>query len=184
MFKYYNNKRVKIKRFFILDGVHYSVVKLNGEDVSVPTSELSDSKSEFARNSKEIKSTVTKINPDGSEVGSTIRQAAGGDTQIATEWSPSPEDIVSKINIDDGGIVINSEKIHLNSDTTIEDGFTTEVFATSNSGKKIRLGLIEELQNSEQVKKLKFDIEAIQRCLDGKQKRHKNYAFSLEEATE
>lgn len=172
MFKYYKNKRVKIKRFFMLDGVHYSVINFNGEEISVPTSDLSDRKSELIQNSKEMKSTVAKINPDGSEVWSEIIQTEGEPCILKTSSSD--------------GIVADSESIihlNLNGGTPIEDSHT-EVIATNNSGKEINLGAIDSLENSEQVKKLKFDIEAIQRCLDGKQKRHKNYTFTLKEAAE
>ena len=179
MFRYYNNQRVKVERYFVLNGVHYSSFKLEGETLTVKTSELSEYKSEFVQTATEVKSTVTKIDPIGSETSSTVRISAEAEPQIATDWTPAPEYIVSIINASDDAVRIDSDKIIIEGEL-VEDT-VTNVIATSKKGKKTKLGSLDDLENSAEVKKRKLDPQAISRCLEGKQKQHKGYTFTTEE---
>lgn len=193
MYRYYNNKRVRVLRFFALNGTHYAVIYLNQEEVTVETKELSENKSETVQSEKGIESIVSKINADGSENVSTLFIPAQADRDIfhKVEWKSaeeavtvSDEGLTSSINVSDESVQIDSPKIVIDGEVSFisEDKETVEhVIATNNNGKEIDLGNILDLEDSPILKKYKFDVEAIKRCLNGQQKRHKNYAFATRE---
>lgn len=153
MIRYYNGVRVKVVRSFVLNSVHYTVVIRSGEEITVKTKELTESNegSSLVQTAERIVSTVKDTVVEINSEGVTVSQKSAPD-----------------------------EEVEIRIPEVVLDVIRHNVVAVNNNGKETSLGLVEDLESSTQVKKMKLDIEAIQRCLDGKQKRHKGYSFKLE----
>lgn len=97
------------------------------------------------------------------------------------------QDIISHINISKDGVELIGNKINLDEDAMPAEAPTESepvapqqvVTAINNKGKRTKLGNIDELSDSKDVKRLKLDHEAIVRVINGEQKQHKGFTFEV-----
>lgn len=171
MFKYYEGEQVRVRRYFVLDGVHYSVINRKGQEVAVPTSVLSENKSSITMTDSAMESTVSKINPDGSEQSSTVKLSSGNFKRAVSEAPAKADEDKEPVEIHIPEVKIAKKA----EETPVKT--KTNVIAINGRGKEFDLGEVEQLEDSAQVKKMSLDHEAILRCLNGKQKQHKGYRF-------
>lgn len=185
MFKYYKGKMVKVERYFVLGGVHYSIINLDGSDTTVKTTELADDRQGVIAESVLVPEDMhTTIAQDYEENPSTLKIDENGFEFVLGLDLAQDEDITSKVNTLDEAVIIDGAKLDLVGNIVSPTIKLTQykVVAINNSGKKTGLGLLDELDKSPQVKKMKLDVEAINRCLAGEQKKHKGYSFKKVEA--
>lgn len=187
-FKYYNDLRVTVLRTFVFFGENYSEINDGVEDKVVKSADLSDQKTDIIDKGEKISSTITNVHGE-----------------VLSEIKVNKDEIISSINITDKPIELEADKIVLddistpsiveeinNSGNNIDIGngshmdisgettFAVPIIASNNKGKKIKLGVLSALSENKDVKRLKLNPEAIELCLNGKQKQHKGWTFAYE----
>ena len=187
--RYLNEMKVEVLRSFSMGGKNYTEIKDGyGLNVVVETKELSEYK--------------TAIKSDNDEFSSAITNVHG---EVLSEIKVNKDEIISSINITDESIEVKADKIVLddistpsiveeinNSGNNIDIGngshmdisgettFALPIIASNNKGKKIKIGVLSALSENKDVKRLKLNPEAIELCLNGKQKQHKGWTFAYE----
>lgn len=187
-FKYYNDLRVTVLRTFVFFGENYSEINDGVEDKVVKSADLSDQKTDIIDKDEKFSSTITNVHGE-----------------VLSEIKVNKDEIISSINITDKSIELEADKIVLddistpsiveeinNSGNNIDIGngshmdisgettFAVPIIASNNKGKKIKLGVLSALSENKDVKRLKLNPEAIELCLNGKQKQHKGWTFAYE----
>lgn len=187
-FKYYNDLRVTVLRTFVFFGENYSEINDGVEDKVVKSADLSDQKTDIIDKDEKFSSTITNVHGE-----------------VLSEIKVNKDEIISSINITDESIELEADKIVLddistpsiieeinNSGNNIDIGngshmdisgettFAVPIIASNNKGKKIKLGVLSALSENKDVKRLKLNPEAIELCLNGKQKQHKGWTFAYE----
>ena len=187
-FKYYNDLRVTVLRTFVFFGENYSEINDGVEDKVVKSADLSDQKTDIIDKDEKFSSTITNLHGE-----------------VLSEIKVNKDEIISSINITDKSIELEADKIVLddistpsiveeinNSGNNIDIGngshmdisgettFAVPIIASNNKGKKIKLGVLSALSENKDVKRLKLNPEAIELCLNGKQKQHKGWTFAYE----
>lgn len=187
-FKYHNDLRVTVLRTFVFFGENYSEINDGVEDKVVKSADLSDQKTDIIDKDEKFSSTITNVHGE-----------------VLSEIKVNKDEIISSINITDKSIELEADKIVLddistpsiieeinNSGNNIDIGngshmdisgettFAVPIIASNNKGKKIKLGVLSALSENKDVKRLKLNPEAIELCLNGKQKQHKGWTFAYE----
>lgn len=181
MIRYFKGRRVKVVRNFVVGGVNYSEVKAGVDTFVVRTAELTDEKEYPAIEigavdsyPEDVKNTF--FNRSNDSVSSTVSDEDSSSSVKLNGEDDEGMSVIDAINNSTESVEITDEKIELSGEThVVED----TVVATNKKGKTFNLGAVSDLSESEQVKKLKLDYEAINRCLAGDQKQHKGFTFEI-----
>lgn len=149
MIRYHQGKRVKVLRYFVLGGEHYSSVSNEEGEFTVRTSELTE-KPENIEDTKQYES----------------KEVYGYDEKNQEVVSGNESTVIEPL--EDNVSPDKSDK-------------QVSVFAVNKKGKETALGNLDKLDESLEVKRLKLDVDAIWRVLEGSQKQHKGYTFKAVE---
>lgn len=163
---YYNNEMVKVIRTFGYGGNRYAEVsRKNGETFIASMKELTERPEMHfvTQPAMEVPDIITEVKKIEFDEDNKIIYGSEGLT----------------INLGTGTINYSGE-VPTSTFDAIEPERLVLVYATNiKTDEVLALGTRKELNMSGDVKKLKLDPEAIERCLNGEQKQHKGYTFEI-----
>lgn len=162
MDKFLGEKRVSVIRGFVVQGVSYSEVNVGGMNTIVQSSDLTDEPSN---------NVIASVVSNEGERHQSIVTVTADETRVEFRDNEAPTD-------EDKVMEVKVTEVEPEAEIKIEPK-SEQVVARNKNGKVFELGSLDELKDSKRVKSLRLDIEAIDKCLNGKQKMHKGYTFEL-----
>lgn len=197
--RWYGTQRANIKSSFRINQVHYTRIRLIGEDFDrvVETSNLTEQanpelvipeESEVPIGGDSDTEEVEQETPQEDDVEETDEQTEEQPEEEAGDesgdTSDDQEDAEEETDTEDNAEQIEEQpqddNDEFNDENEEAESSEPVVFAVATSGdEEFDLGTVDQLADNENVQQLELDPAAIQRVLDGEQGTHRGFTFEL-----